>query len=154
MRTVVCPGSFDPITLGHLDVIERAAALFDKVVVCVMVNGGKNSGMFTGEERLELVKLATEHLDNVEAVRCDGLLAEFAKAQGFALGKAMSIPAMWLIHLRSTASDPAFNYAATFYKLLCFSLLFALIGTIIFLMGMQDKAKVRKETVELETLRI
>ena len=82
MRTVVCPGSFDPITLGHLDVIERAAALFDKVVVCVMVNGGKNSGMFTGEERLELVKLATEHLGNVEAVRCDGLLAEFAKAQG------------------------------------------------------------------------
>ena len=46
MRTVVCPGSFDPITLGHLDVIERAAALFDKVVVCVMVNGGKNTGMF------------------------------------------------------------------------------------------------------------
>ena len=83
-----------------------------------------------------------------------GTFAEFAKAQGFALGKAMSIPAMWLIHLRSTASDPAFNYAATFYKLLCFSLLFALIGTIIFLMGMKDKAKVRKETVELETLRI
>ena len=66
----------------------------------------------------------------------------------------MSIPAMWLIHLRSTASDPAFNYAGTFYKLLCFSLLFAVIGTIIFLMGMKDKAKVRKETVELETLRI
>jgi len=82
MRTVVCPGSFDPITLGHLDVIERAAAMFDRVVVCVMVNGGKNTGMFTGEERLELVKLATEHLTNVEAVRCDGLLAEFAKEQG------------------------------------------------------------------------
>ncbi len=82
MRTVVCPGSFDPITLGHLDVIERAAVLFDKVVVCVMVNGGKNTGMFTGEERLELVKLAIEHLPNVEAVRCDGLLAEFAREQG------------------------------------------------------------------------
>ena len=82
MRTVVCPGSFDPITLGHLDVIERAAALFDKVVVCVMVNGVKNTGMFTGEERLELVKLATEHLGNVEAVRCEGLLADFAEAQG------------------------------------------------------------------------
>ena len=82
MKIAVYPGSFDPITLGHLDVIERAAALFDKVVVCVMVNGGKNSGMFTGEERLELVKLATEHLGNVEAVRCEGLLAEFAREQG------------------------------------------------------------------------
>lgn len=82
MRTVVCPGSFDPITLGHLDVIERAATLFDRVVVCVMVNGGKNTGMFTGEERLEFVRLATEHLPNVEAVHCGGLLAEFAKKEG------------------------------------------------------------------------
>ena len=83
-----------------------------------------------------------------------GTFAEFAKLQGFGLGKAMSIPAMWLIHLRSTATDPAVNYAATFYKLLCFSLLFAIIGVIIFLMGLKDKAKVKKETVELETLRI
>ncbi|MBE6578368.1 MAG: hypothetical protein E7651_01005 [Ruminococcaceae bacterium] len=83
-----------------------------------------------------------------------GTFAEFAKLQGFGLGKAMSIPAMWLIHLRSTASDAAFDYSATFYKLLCFSLLFALIGTIIFLLGLKDKAKVKKETVELETLRI
>ena len=83
-----------------------------------------------------------------------GTFAEFAKLQGFELGKAMSIPAMWLIHLRSTATSADFDYASTFYKLLCFSLLFALIGTIIFLLGLKDKAKEKKEPVELETLRI
>ncbi|MBR4053806.1 MAG: hypothetical protein IKK06_03275 [Clostridia bacterium] len=83
-----------------------------------------------------------------------GTFAEFAKLQGFSLGAAFKIPAMWLIHLRSTATDAAFDYSATFYKLLCFSLLFALIGVIIFLMGLKDKAKAKKEEVELETLRI
>ena len=82
MRTAVCPGSFDPITLGHLDVIERSAALFDRVIVCVLVNGGKNTGMFPAERRLEFVRLATEHLPNVEAARWDGLLADFAQREG------------------------------------------------------------------------
>lgn len=82
MTTAICPGSFDPITLGHLDIIERAASLFDKVIVCVMVNGGKNTGMFTGEERLEFVRMATEHLENVKAVHCSGLLADLAREHG------------------------------------------------------------------------
>ena len=82
MRTAICPGSFDPITLGHMDVIERAAALFDRVVVCVMVNGGKDRGMFPAQRRLEFVRLATEHLPRVEAARWDGLLADFARQEG------------------------------------------------------------------------
>ena len=82
MRTAICPGSFDPITLGHMDVIERAAALFDRVVVCVMVNGGKDTGMFPAQRRLEFVRLATEHLPNVDTARWDGLLAEFARRTG------------------------------------------------------------------------
>lgn len=82
MRTAICPGSFDPITLGHMDVIERAAALFDRVVVCVMINGGKDTGMFPAQRRLEFVRLATEHLPNVDTARWDGLLAEFARREG------------------------------------------------------------------------
>ena len=82
MRTAICPGSYDPITLGHLNVIERAAALFDRVIVCVMVNGGKDRGMFPAQRRLEFVRLATEHLPRVEAARWDGLLADFARQEG------------------------------------------------------------------------
>lgn len=84
MRTAICPGSFDPITLGHLDIIRRAAALFDRVVVCVMVNGGKGGGMFSAEERLELAELATAELPNVECLRWDGLLADLAGDLGAA----------------------------------------------------------------------
>lgn len=82
MRRAICPGSFDPITLGHLDIIRRAAALFDAVTVCVMVNGGKGGGMFSAEERLEFVRLAVAELPNVDCLRWDGLLADLAAAQG------------------------------------------------------------------------
>lgn len=81
MRTAVCPGSFDPITVGHLDLVCRAAAIFDQVVLCVMVNGEKRH-MFSLEERLELARAATVALPNVRAEACGGLLAEFAKDQG------------------------------------------------------------------------
>ena len=81
MRIAVCPGSFDPITVGHLDLVERAAAIFDRVILCVMVNGEKKH-MFTLDERLELARAAAAHLPNVEAAACGGLLADFAREQG------------------------------------------------------------------------
>ena len=81
MRTAVCPGSFDPITVGHLDLVERAAAIFDRVIVCVMVNSEKKH-MFSLEERLELAREAVSHLPNVQAAACGGLLADFAGEHG------------------------------------------------------------------------
>ncbi len=81
MRIAVCPGSFDPITVGHLDLAERAAAIFDRVILCVMVNGEKKP-MFPLAERLELARAAAAHLPNVEAAACGGLLADFARERG------------------------------------------------------------------------
>ena len=73
MRIGVCPGSFDPVTLGHMDIIERATKIFDKVIVAVLNNPAKQTS-FTVEERVTLLKRATEHLPTVE-----GLLADYAK---------------------------------------------------------------------------
>ena len=84
MKIAVCPGSFDPITLGHLDVIGRAAAIFDRVLVCVMSNGEKDRGMFPPQRRLELVRLAVRDLPNVEAELWTGLLADYARQRGAA----------------------------------------------------------------------
>ena len=67
MRTAICSGSFDPITLGHLDIIRRAATCFDKVWVCVSPNAEKKNQMFTPEQKLLLVKTAVADLPNVEA---------------------------------------------------------------------------------------
>ena len=79
MRTAICPGSFDPITLGHLDVVRRAAKLFDQVIVLVLSNGEKDRGMFAPRRRLELAKLAVDGLPNVEADLWTGLLADYAR---------------------------------------------------------------------------
>ena len=81
MKTVVCPGSFDPVTNGHLDIIERASALFDRVIVVVMVNAAK-SPLFSTEQRVDMLKRSTAHLQNVTVDSHDGLLASYAKAQG------------------------------------------------------------------------
>ena len=78
---VICPGSFDPVTLGHLDVITRAANMFDKVLVAVLVNSSKRP-TFSIEERMELLRDATDGLDNVEIVSFEGLLAEYCKSRG------------------------------------------------------------------------
>ena len=80
MRTVIYPGSFDPLTNGHLDVVQRAAKLFDRVVVAVAKNDGKNP-LFTLEERVGLVKQAVKHLPNVEADSFDRLLVDYVVAK-------------------------------------------------------------------------
>jgi len=76
MTKVVCPGSFDPVTNGHLDIIERSAHLFDEVVVAVLVNPNKQ-GLFTIDERLALLDKATSHLPNVSTDSFSGLLVDF-----------------------------------------------------------------------------
>ena len=78
MRTAICSGSFDPITLGHMAIIRRAAACFDRVCVCVSPNAEKKSQMFTPEQKLLLVRTAVAELPNVEAELWPGLLADFA----------------------------------------------------------------------------
>ena len=78
MQTAIYPGSFDPVTLGHLNIIKRAAACFDRLIVCVMINS-KKQGMFTPEERVELLKKATARFPNVEVDYSEGLLAAYAK---------------------------------------------------------------------------
>ena len=81
MKIAVCPGSFDPITLGHIDVINRAAKLFDQVIVLISINVAKRSS-FTKEERMELAKKATAHLSNVVVDSDDGLLADYLRKKG------------------------------------------------------------------------
>mgnify|MGYP004644178835 FL=1 len=81
MNIAIYPGSFDPITLGHLDIIRRAAACFDRVYVCVMVNCEKKQPMFTPERRLELIRHSVAHISNVEVENWSGLLADYVRAK-------------------------------------------------------------------------
>ena len=81
MKIAIYPGSFDPVTIGHLHIIRRAASIFDKLVVCVMVNAGKNP-MFTLEERVNFIRRVTAELPNVEVDSSGDLLAEYAKSKG------------------------------------------------------------------------
>ncbi|MBM3723189.1 MAG: pantetheine-phosphate adenylyltransferase [Actinobacteria bacterium] len=76
--TVVCPGSFDPVTNGHLDVFARASRLFENVIVAVMVNRNKQ-GLFSSQERIDMVKETVAHLPNVKVEGFEGLLADFCK---------------------------------------------------------------------------
>ena len=77
MRRAVCPGSFDPVTKGHIDIFERASAMFDEIIVSVFHNPGKDKAMFSMEERVEMLKLATSHIPNVRVTHFSGLLNEF-----------------------------------------------------------------------------
>ena len=81
MKIAIYPGSFDPITSGHLNIIQRAANIFDKLIVCVMVNAGKNP-MFTLEERVDLICRVTRDIPNLQVESSNKLLAEFAREQG------------------------------------------------------------------------
>lgn len=76
-KCVICPGSYDPITLGHIDIIERASSLFDKVIVVVMINYKKQYS-FSIDERVEMIKKSVAHLNNVVVDSYEGLLATYA----------------------------------------------------------------------------
>jgi len=80
MRIAVYPGSFDPITNGHLDIIERASRVYDKLVVGVLSNASKTP-LFSTEKRVEMIRLVTKHLDNVEVDTFTGLLVDFAASK-------------------------------------------------------------------------
>lgn len=79
MRRAIYPGSFDPVTLGHLDIIKRAAAIFDELIVCVSVNSAKTGGLFSPEERVGLIRQVTEELPNVRVDSSQELLADYAR---------------------------------------------------------------------------
>lgn len=76
----VYPGSFDPVTNGHIDIVERAAAVFDTVIIAVFVNSGKKP-LFTMEERVEIIQTMTAHLPNVRVDSFEGLLSDYARAK-------------------------------------------------------------------------
>ena len=81
MKVAIYPGSFDPVTSGHLNIIRRAAKIFDRLIVCVMVNAGK-SPMFTLDERVAFIRSVTQDIPNVEVDSSNELLAEYAKRKG------------------------------------------------------------------------
>ncbi len=81
MAKAIVPGSFDPVTNGHLDIIERAAALFESVTVAIALNSAKTP-LFTVEERIEMIREVTGHLPNVEADSFTGLLVDYAASRG------------------------------------------------------------------------
>jgi pantetheine-phosphate adenylyltransferase len=78
LKNAIYPGSFDPVTIGHLNIIRRAAEIFDHLTVCVMVNAEKKNPMFTAQERLELIRQSVADIPNVEAELWSGLLADYA----------------------------------------------------------------------------
>ncbi|MVU76517.1 pantetheine-phosphate adenylyltransferase [Nocardia sp. ET3-3] len=127
MAGALCPGSFDPVTNGHLDVFSRAAEQFDEVVVTVVVNPNKQ-GMFTVEERMELIREVTAHLPNVRVASWRGLLVDFAKREGItAIVKGLRDATDYAYELQMAhmnrklsgvdtyfiASDPAYTYVSS-----------------------------------------
>ena len=70
MRKAVCSGSFDPVTKGHIDIIERASRMFDEIIVCVFYNPGKVTSLFSPKERVEMLKAATSHLKGTSFLYC------------------------------------------------------------------------------------
>ena len=82
MRKAVCPGSFDPVTMGHLDIFERASRMFDELIISVFVNPTKDKAMFSMEERVAMIRKATAHIPNVRVTCFSGLLNEFCEQEG------------------------------------------------------------------------
>jgi pantetheine-phosphate adenylyltransferase len=84
VRRAVCPGSFDPVTNGHLDIIDRSSRLYDEVIVAVLVNQTK-AGLFSHEERIEMLREVTKGYPNVRIAEFRGLLVDFCRAEGAAV---------------------------------------------------------------------
>ncbi len=82
MKIAVCPGSFDPVTNGHVDIIRRTSKMFDKVIVVVAKNYNKPNSCFTAEERVDFIRRATSDIGNVEIDTYAGLLADYAREHG------------------------------------------------------------------------
>jgi pantetheine-phosphate adenylyltransferase len=82
LSIAVCPGSFDPVTYGHLDIIQRATKVFDKVIVAILINRNKTNPVFTIEERLELLREVTKDMPNVEVDAFSGLLVDYMHTKG------------------------------------------------------------------------
>lgn len=80
MKRAIYPGSFDPVTLGHLDIIKRAATLFDRLIIGILVNPNKNP-LFSLEERIDMLLEVTKDIPNIEIISFEGLLADFCKRQ-------------------------------------------------------------------------
>ena len=100
MKIAIYPGSFDPVTLGHLDIIRRASVMFDRLIVAVMHNQNKKPA-FTAEERVEFLKRTTADLPNVEVESFDGLLADYAREKGaHILLKGVRNPTDWDMELQ------------------------------------------------------
>ncbi|MFM2306626.1 MAG: hypothetical protein RLZZ367_1295 [Bacteroidota bacterium] len=111
MSTAICPFSGDPITYGHIDIIERAAGTFDKVIAAIGINPLKQY-MFTIEERLQMAKAALAHLSNVEVDCYSDLLADFARQKGVhsivrGIRNAEDFNYEWQLHQINESIDPA-----------------------------------------------
>ena len=81
VRRAICPGSFDPVTNGHIDIFERASLMFDEIIISVFNNPGKAQGMFTMDERVAMLKEATKHITNAKVTCFSGLLNEYCKQE-------------------------------------------------------------------------
>ena len=105
-RIAVCPGSFDPVTLGHLDIITRASSLFDQVIVLVSVNMMKTNYSFSLEERKSMVRSVTHFLPNIVVDSYDGLLADYVKQVGaIAIVKGLSMSFRWHWPIKSCMTE-------------------------------------------------
>jgi len=82
VKTVLCPGTYDPVTVGHIDIISRCSAMFDEVVVAIVDDSYRKSVMFTSEERLQFLEESTRHLENVRVAIMRGLVVKFAREVG------------------------------------------------------------------------